>query len=153
MLKYKIFMTAICCFVCSGSAFANATLGSITQQRAILEDLNLKVQIEEQSKKLNQLLMPTVVPVVNPNSTKELIDKLETPEDEDGMQKNSAGTASKRSSKSDGIIAIHSNSKILKATVRIKGKSHTLTNGQLFERQKVQITRDKVIIGNKTLEL
>lgn len=137
----------------SGTAFANsATLGSITAQRSMLEDLNLQVQIQEQSQKLNQLLMPVIQPLpAQPGelTAKQLLDKLEVPENE-GNNSEAKPEEDNRNSK---VIAIYTNNKVLKAKIKYKGKTETVSNGQKLNGQKVQIYRDRVVVGNKTLEL
>lgn len=136
------------------TAFAEEvpTLGSITAQRGVLEDLNLQVQIQEQSQKLNQLLTP-VVQTPSELTAKQLIDKLEVP----GQSSDEKDTVSTDNSSSDNrstkVIAIYSNNNTLKAKIKYKGKVDTVTQGQIWNGLKVQIFRDRVLLGNKTLEL
>lgn len=136
----------------ANTALANEipTLGSITAQRGVLEDLNLQVQIQEQSQKLNQLLTP-VVKTPSELTAKQLIDKLEVPgQSSDEKDTVTDGGSDGRSSK---VIAIYSNNNTLKAKIKYKGKVDTVTQGQIWNGLKVQIFRDRVLLGNKTLEL
>lgn len=137
----------------TNTALANEipTLGSITAQRGVLEDLNLQVQIQEQSQKLNQLLTP-VVQTPNELTAKQLIDKLEVP-GQSSDEKDTAVTDGGSDSRSTKVIAIYSNNNTLKAKIKYKGKVDTVTNGQIWNGLKVQIFRDRVLLGNKTLEL
>lgn len=128
------------------------TLGSITAQRGVLEDLNLQVQIQEQSQKLNQLLTP-VVQTPSELTAKQLIDKLEVPGQGGADEKDTAATDGGSDSRSTRVIAIYSNNNTLKAKIKYKGKVDTVTNGQIWNGLKVQIFRDRVLLGNKTLEL
>lgn len=148
--KFLGITICIGCFV--SPAFANEipTLGSITAQRGVLEDLNLQVQIQEQSQKLNQLLTP-VVQTPSQLTAKQLIDKLEVPgQSSDEKDTVTDGGSDGRSSK---VIAIYSNNNTLKAKIKYKGKVDTVTQGQIWNGLKVQIFRDRVLLGNKTLEL
>lgn len=137
----------------TNTALANEipTLGSITAQRGVLEDLNLQVQIQEQSQKLNQLLTP-VVQTPSELTAKQLIDKLEVP-GQSADEKDTAVTDSSSDSRSTKVIAIYSNNNTLKAKIKYKGKVDTVTQGQIWNGLKVQIFRDRVLLGNKTLEL
>lgn len=137
----------------TNSALANEipTLGSITAQRGVLEDLNLQVQIQEQSQKLNQLLTP-VVQTPSELTAKQLMEKLEVP-GQSADEKDTAVTDSSSDSRSTKVIAIYSNNNTLKAKIKYKGKVDTVTNGQIWNGLKVQIFRDRVLLGNKTLEL
>lgn len=137
----------------TNSALANEipTLGSITAQRGVLEDLNLQVQIQEQSQKLNQLLTP-VVKTPSELTAKQLIDKLEVP-GQSSDEKDTAVTDGNSDGRSSKVIAIYSNNNTLKAKIKYKGKVDTVTNGQIWNGLKVQIFRDRVLLGNKTLEL
>ncbi|WP_461811581.1 hypothetical protein [Faecalimonas sp.] len=155
MLKHKIILTSFLLCISNiniANANSNATLGSITQQRGMLEDLSLQVQIQEQSQKLNQLLMP-VAPIIPQNtnelSAKQLIEKLEVP----GATKEKNSEIKDEDTRTSKVIAIYSNNKTLKAKVKYKGKLVNLTNGQIWNGLKVQIFRDHVSIGNKILEL
>ena len=154
MSKHKIILTSLllCMNIPLANANSNATLGSITQQRGMLEDLSLQVQIQEQSQKLNQLLIPVapVIPQQNPNelSAKQLIEKLEVP----GATKEN-NEIKEEDTRASKVIAIYSNNKTLKAKVKYKGKLVNLTHGQIWNGLKVQIFRDHVSIGNKILEL
>ncbi len=154
MLKHKIILTSFLLCISNiniANANSNATLGSITQQRGMLEDLSLQVQIQEQSQKLNQLLMP-VAPITPQNtnelSVKQLIEKLEP-----GATKENNSEIKEEDTRTSKVIAIYSNNKTLKAKVKYKGKLVNLTNGQIWNGLKVQIFRDYVSIGNKILEL
>lgn len=137
----------------TNSALANEipTLGSITAQRGILEDLNLQVQIQEQSQKLNQLLTP-VVKTPSELTAKQLMEKLEVP-GQSADEKDTAVTDGSSDGRSSKVIAIYSNNNTLKAKIKYKGKVDTVTNGQIWNGLKVQIFRDRVLLGNKTLEL
>lgn len=137
----------------ANTALANEipTLGSITAQRGVLEDLNLQVQIQEQSQKLNQLLTP-VVKTPSELTAKQLIDKLEVP-GQSSDEKDTVVTDGGSDSRSTKVIAIYSNNNTLKAKIKYKGKVDTVTNGQIWNGLKVQIFRDRVLLGNKTLEL
>lgn len=137
----------------TNSALANEipTLGSITAQRGVLEDLNLQVQIQEQSQKLNQLLTP-VVQTPSELTAKQLIDKLEVP-GQSADEKDTAVTDGGSDGRSSKVIAIYSNNNTLKAKIKYKGKVDTVTQGQIWNGLKVQIFRDRVLLGNKTLEL
>lgn len=139
--------------VVANTAFANEipTLGSITAQRGVLEDLNLQVQIQEQSQKLNQLLVPVIQQTPSELTAKQLMDKLEVPgEDLLSDDKKTSPNEDNRSSK---VIAIYSNNNTLKAKIKYKGKTDTVTHGQEWNGLKVQVFRDRVLLGNKTLEL
>lgn len=138
----------------ANTAFANdvPTLGSITAQRGVLEDLNLQVQIQEQSQKLNQLLMPIIQPQQSELTAKQLMDKLEVP-DKDLKDLTDVKKSSGEDNRSTKVIAIYSNSKELKAKIKYKGKTAIVSNGKDWNGQKVQIFRDRVIIGNQTLDL
>lgn len=135
----------------TNSALANEipTLGSITAQRGVLEDLNLQVQIQEQSQKLNQLLTPVVQSEL---TAKQLMEKLEVP-GQSADEKDTAVTDGSSDGRSSKVIAIYSNNNTLKAKIKYKGKVDTVTNGQIWNGLKVQIFRDRVLLGNKTLEL
>lgn len=149
---FNKFLTLLCVGLFSNAAFANEipTLGSITAQRGVLEDLNLQVQIQEQSQKLNQLLVP-VVQTPSELTAKQLMDKLEVPgEDLLSDDKKPSSNEDNRSSK---VIAIYSNNNTLKAKIKYKGKTDTVTHGQEWNGLKVQVFRDRVLLGNKTLEL
>ncbi len=137
----------------TNSALANEipTLGSITAQRGVLEDLNLQVQIQEQSQKLNQLLTP-VVKTPSELTAKQLMEKLEVP-GQSADEKDTAVTDGSSDGRSSKVIAIYSNNNTLKAKIKYKGKVDTVTNGQIWNGLKVQIFRDRVLLGNKTLEL
>lgn len=156
--RSMFFIVMSLCFAEIAYANSSQTLGSITQQRGMLEDLNLQVQIQEQSQKLTQLLTP-VIPVAPNNAgeltAKQLMEKLEVPKQsiENSEEKSSKKETFEDNNSSTRIIAIYSNTKILQAKVKINGKSHLLKNGQVFNGQKVQIFRDKVIIGKRILEL
>lgn len=151
----KFLLTIFCIGLFANSAFANEvpTLGSITAQRGVLEDLNLQVQIQEQSQKLNQLLAP-VIPVSPPSelTAKQLIDKLEVP-GQNADEKDTAVTDGSSDGRSSKVIAIYSNNNTLKAKIKYKGKVDTVTNGQVWNGLKVLVFRDRVLLGNKTLEL
>lgn len=151
---FNKFLAIICIVFSSSPAFANEipTLGSITAQRGILEDLNLQVQIQEQSQKLNQLLTP-VIQTPSELTAKQLIDKLEVP-GQSSDEKDTAVTDGGSDSRSSKVIAVYSsNNNTLKAKIKYKGKVDTVTNGQIWNGLKVQIFRDRVLLGNKTLEL
>lgn len=137
----------------TNSALANEipTLGSITAQRGVLEDLNLQVQIQEQSQKLNQLLTP-VVQTPSELTAKQLMEKLEVP-GQSADEKDTAVTDGSSDGRSSKVIAIYSNNNTLKAKIKYKGKVDTVTQGQIWNGLKVQIFRDRVLLGNKTLEL
>ena len=137
----------------ANTAFANEipTLGSITAQRGVLEDLNLQVQIQEQSQKLNQLLVP-VIQTPSELTAKQLMDKLEVP-GEDLLSDDNKKTSSNEDNRSSKVIAIYSNNNTLKAKIKYKGKTDTVTHGQEWNGLKVQVFRDRVLLGNKTLEL
>lgn len=137
----------------TNSALANEipTLGSITAQRGVLEDLNLQVQIQEQTQKLNQLLTP-VVKTPSELTAKQLMEKLEVP-GQSADEKDTAVTDGSSDGRSSKVIAIYSNNNTLKAKIKYKGKVDTVTNGQIWNGLKVQIFRDRVLLGNKTLEL
>lgn len=151
----KFLLTIFCVGLFANSVFANEvpTLGSITAQRGVLEDLNLQVQIQEQSQKLNQLLAP-VIPVSPPSelTAKQLIDKLEVP-GQNADEKDTAVTDGNSDNRTSKVLAIYSNNNTLKAKIKYKGKVDTVTNGQQWNGLKVQIFRDRVLLGNKTLEL
>lgn len=138
----------------TNSALANEipTLGSITAQRGVLEDLNLQVQIQEQSQKLNQLLTP-VIQTPSELSAKQLIEKLEVPGQSSDEKDTASSTDSGSDNRSSKVIAIYSNNNTLKAKIKYKGKVDTVTNGQEWNGLKVQIFRDRVLLGNKILEL
>lgn len=149
---FNKFLTLLCVGLFSNAAFANEipTLGSITAQRGVLEDLNLQVQIQEQSQKLNQLLVP-VIQTPSELTAKQLMDKLEVPgEDLLSDDKEPSSNEDNRSSK---VIAIYSNNNTLKAKIKYKGKVDTVTHGQEWNGLKVQVFRDRVLLGNKNLEL
>lgn len=149
----KFLLTLFCVGLSVNSAFANEvpTLGSITAQRGVLEDLNLQVQIQEQSQKLNQLLTP-VIQVPSELTAKQLIEKLEVPE-QSSDEKDIAAPDSNNDNRSTKVMAIYSNNNTLKAKIKYKGKVDIVTNGQVWNGLKVQIFRDRVLLGNKTLEL
>lgn len=150
---FNKFLALLCVGLFSNTALANEipTLGSITAQRGVLEDLNLQVQIQEQSQKLNQLLVPVIQQTPSELTAKQLMDKLEVPgEDLLSDDKKNSSNEDNRSSK---VIAIYSNNNTLKAKIKYKGKTDTVTHGQEWNGLKVQVFRDRVLLGNKTLEL
>lgn len=150
---FNKFLTLLCVGLFSNTAFANEipTLGSITAQRGVLEDLNLQVQIQEQSQKLNQLLVP-VIQTPSELTAKQLMDKLEVP-GEDLLSDDNKKNSSNEDNRSSKVIAIYSNNNTLKAKIKYKGKTDTVTHGQEWNGLKVQVFRDRVLLGNKTLEL
>lgn len=150
--KFLFIILCMGLFAANVSANEIPTLGSITAQRGVLEDLNLQVQIQEQSQKLNQLLTP-VIQTPSELTAKQLIDKLEVPGQSADEKDTSAAADGSSDNRSSKVIAIYSNNNTLKAKIKYKGKVDTVTNGQIWNGLKVQIFRDRVLLGNKTLEL
>ncbi len=149
--KFLFIILCMGLFAANVSANEIPTLGSITAQRGVLEDLNLQVQIQEQSQKLNQLLTP-VIQTPSELTAKQLMEKLEVP-GQSADEKDTAVTDGSSDSRSSKVIAIYSNNNTLKAKIKYKGKVDTVTNGQVWNGLKVQVFRDRVLLGNKTLEL
>ncbi len=163
MYNLKHFLLCLLCiFFTASLAFAEAekkdtapskttpTLQLITEQRAYMESLKLEVGIIEQQVKIQELTDPK--PVLMPNQS--LIDSLSVTTEGNSAASTNSSTSPAGNAGGTRLLAIHGvDGNALSATLSFNGKTVSLKQGQNYQGNRVNISRDKVTLGSKTFTL